>query len=153
MRVRAMASGDAGEVAALCEQLGYDAAAAQVAHRLGLLRERGDCAVYVAESEETDVDGDGETGEERVVGWVQVHGRVLLAVDPYAEIGALVVERRSRGRGIGRLLVATAEDWARGRGYDVVRLEAETARESAHEFFERLGYTREATAYTFGKEV
>ena len=152
MRVRAMASGDAGEVAALCEQLGYDATAAQVTHRLGLLQERGDCAVYVAESEEEDALGDGN-GEERVVGWVQVHGRVLLVVEPSAEIGGLVVERRWRGRGIGRRLLAAAEEWARGRGYDDVRVEAQTVRESAQAFFERHGYTREATAHVFSKEM
>ncbi len=148
MRVRLMAAGDATEVAGLCEQLGYAATPAQVAHRLGLLEERGDGVVYVAETEDGD---DGEDG--RVVGWVQVHGQALLLVDAFAEIGGLVVERRWRGQGIGRRLMEAAESWARGRGYDELRLRSHTAREGAHAFYERLGFAHGMMSVRFTKEL
>jgi GNAT superfamily N-acetyltransferase len=142
MNVRRMTSGDADEVAALCEQLGDPASPPQITHRLGLIAERRDHAAFVVEDE-----------GERVVGWVHVYGHVPLAEDAFAEIGGLVVERRERGQGVGRLLVETAEAWSRDAGYDELRVASQTARESAHEFFERLGYARTATTVHFARPL
>jgi GNAT superfamily N-acetyltransferase len=142
MNVRRMTSGDADEVAALCEQLGEPASPPQIVHRLGLIVERRDHAAFVAENE-----------DERIVGWVHVYGHVLLAEEAFAEIGGLVVERRERGQGVGRLLVATAEAWARDAGYDELRVAPQMARESAHEFFERLGYARTAATVQFARQL
>jgi len=141
MNVRRMTSGDADEVAALCEQLGELASPPQIAHRLGLIAERRDQAAFVAED------------DERIVGWVHVYGHVPLAEEAFAEIGGLVVERRERGQGAGRLLVETAEAWARDAGYDELRVAPQTARESAHEFFEQLGYARTATTVQFARPL
>jgi GNAT superfamily N-acetyltransferase len=142
MNVRRMTSGDADEVAALCEQLGEPASPPRIAHRLGLITERRDHAAFVVEDE-----------DERVAGWVHVYGQFPLAEDAYAEIGGLVVEQRQRGHGAGRLLIAAAEAWARDTGYDELRVAAHTARESAHDFFERLGYSRTAATVHFVKPL
>lgn len=142
MRIRLMTSADAVEVAALCTQLGYPATPAEVAHRLSLLDGRDDSAAFVAED-----------ADERVAGWIQVAGRVLLEAAPYAEIGGLIVDERVHGQGIGRMLLETAEAWARRRGYDEVRLRSHIAREGAHAFYSRLGYEPIGTAHSFLKTL
>lgn len=142
MRVRTMRSADAEEVAALCEQLGYPSSATQVIHRFGLLIEQPEHGVFVAEDDALD---------ERVIGWVHVHGKFLIESDPYAEISGLIVDERFRGQDVGHALLAEAEGWAQRRGYDEIRLRSNVVRDAAHAFYKRLGYSITKTSYLFRK--
>lgn len=148
MRIRSMTAGDAGEIAALCGQLGYPSTPAQVAHRFGLLAERPESAVFVAE----DGDEDEETAE-RIAGFVHVQGRLTVESDPRAEIAGLVVDEARRGVGVGRALVAAAERWAAERGYDEVTLRSNVARERAHRFYQSLGYAITKSSHMFRKAL
>lgn len=49
----------------------------------------------------------------------------------------LAVHPRQRSRGIGRLLLAGAKEWARDRGASHLELESADARADAHRFYER----------------
>jgi GNAT superfamily N-acetyltransferase len=120
---------DAEAAARLATQLGYPATTDEIRRRLQALSESDDATVFVAE--------DPQGG---AVGWVHVFGRLLLESDPDAEIGGLVVDERLRGRGIGKALMASAEAWARERGYGVVSLRTNVIRTEAHEFYKALGY-------------
>ena len=164
VRIRQMTARDADEVAMLSEQLGYPATPAEIVHRLGLIAEQRDHVVFVAESgaeqgsepgqaSERSEGSEGSEDDERVVGWVHVRGQVLIEAAPYAAISGLVVERRSRGQGIGRLLLEAAEAWARARGYDEMLVRSPSSQESVHDFFERQGYHRNAASYRFSKPL
>lgn len=142
MHIRPMIPPDAEEVAALSEQLGYPSTAAQIAHRFGLVMEQRDTVVFVAQD-----------ADERIVGWVHVVGRVYLDSDPFAQIGGFVVDERCRGQGVGRALLAEAEQWAGTRGYDEMRLWSNVVRDDAHAFYEQLGYERVKTSYVFRKSL
>jgi GNAT superfamily N-acetyltransferase len=147
MRIRSMTAGDAGEVAALCGQLGYPSTPQQVAHRFGLLAERPESAVFVAEAE------DDEEAEERIAGFVHVQGRLTVESDPRAEIAGLVVDEARRGAGVGHALMAAAERWATDRGYDEVTLRSNVAREHAHRFYQSLGYAITKSSHVFRKAL
>jgi GNAT superfamily N-acetyltransferase len=64
-----------------------------------------------------------------------------------------VVERAHRRKGIGRLLMYEAEEWARLQGCSVVRLWSSSARTASHLFYEQLGYTNIKTQYSFIKSL
>ena len=147
MRIRPMTAGDAGEVAALCGQLGYPSTSAQVAHRFGLLAERPESAIFVAEDE------DDEAEVERIAGFIHVQGRLAVESDPRAEIAGLVVDEARRGAGVGQALVAAAEGWAAERGYDEVTLHSNVARERAHRFYQSLGYAITKSSHLFRKAL
>ncbi|HZU90798.1 MAG TPA: GNAT family N-acetyltransferase, partial [Stellaceae bacterium] len=68
---------------------------------------------------------------------------------PEVVVQAIVVDAAGRGRGIGKSLMAAAEDWAAGRGYDSVSLYSRTARAAAHAFYAALGYEPVATSHLF----
>ena len=140
--LRAATLEDAEALATLSDQLGYPATPAQVAHRLGLLRERPGNAVFVA-----------ETPDERVAGWVHVHGSYSLASDPNAQVAGLVVDEHLRGQGIGRALLARAERWAEAQGYDELRLHSNVVREGSHAFYARQGYESVKASYLFRKTL
>ena len=57
-------------------------------------------------------------------------------------VGSVQVEAASRSRGIGREMMAFAEEAARARGAGLIELSSDKARHDAHRFYERLGFAR-----------
>jgi GNAT superfamily N-acetyltransferase len=138
--VREAFEGDAQRIAALALQLGYEVAVGHVEQHL---REKEpDRVLFVA-----------VVPRAGVVGWVAVAERRSLLSSRRAEIEGLVVEDEYRGNGIGEMLVAAAETWARRRGCTTLRLLSNVVRERAHEFYRRLGYDVLKTEYVFQKSL
>lgn len=71
--------------------------------------------------------------------------------DPSGKIIALVVSKKQRRRGVGRALLAAAEKDFAGRGVTRVTLTTRFERESAHRFYEALGYAK--TGFRFAKDL
>ena len=140
VKVRLARAEDVERVTALCEQLGYPSSQKQVQPRLHQIRQRDDHAVYVAER------ADG-----CVVGWVHVLIRQLLETELHVEIGGLVVDKDHHGRGIGRLLMERAEQWACEKGCGAVYLRSNAIRKDAHAFYEKIGYVNVKLSKTFHK--
>ncbi len=88
-----------------------------------------------------------------VVGWIHVQAVCLLEADLRAEIWGLVVAASVRGSGAGRLLVEAAEQWALGRGLDIVGVRSNVIRRDAHAFYEHLGYEVVKTQKAFRKNL
>jgi GNAT superfamily N-acetyltransferase len=132
---------DADAVAALAKQLGYEAAPDAVADRLTRLLGRRDQQFLVA-------DEDGH-----VVGWIHMLISEYVEAEAFVLIGGLVVDRAHRKQGIGRRLLAHAEEWAAQQGCSVVRLSSSAKRIEAHAFYQRAGYTILKTQYSFAKPV
>jgi len=133
--IRPGRAGDAAALARLCTELGYPSGEAQVYERLRRL-EAADHGLFVAEA------GDGgEARDERtLLGVVDVHERVVLEEDPFAELIALVVAGDARGEGIGSALVAEAVRWARARDLPKLWVRVSLWREGTPRFYESLGF-------------
>jgi GNAT superfamily N-acetyltransferase len=127
-RIRPGRAADAPALARLCTELGYPSTESQLAARLRLL-ESTDHGLFVAE---------GSDGELR--GVVDVHTRVVLEEDPFAELIALVVAEEAQGEGIGSALVAEAVRWARARGLVKLWVRVSLRREATPRFYESLGF-------------
>jgi len=140
MIVRTAQRGDAGAVAALSAQLGYDEAVDEIRKRIEAIRAQGNGEVYVA-----------AVPPDIVVGWVQVFALLLVELPPLAEVGGIVVDSRYRRIGVGRSLVEAAEQWARQNGLATLRLRSDVQRDDAHAFYRRLGYRELAASTLFSK--
>jgi GNAT superfamily N-acetyltransferase len=138
--VRVATVADAPRLAELSGQLGYPSTAEEVAQRLRQIQRDAQHIVYVA-----------EWPPGRVLGWIHVHECHLVESDLQAEIGGLVVEEGNRGRGVGRLLMQHAEQWAEGRGCRAVMLRSNIVRAGAHAFYGKLGYQTIKMQKTFRK--
>ena len=98
----------------------------------------------------------GEQGHAVLVALLdgQVAGMVSLAerehftgeVDAY--VGELVVDRAMEGRGVGRALMAAAEQWAAVQGLPRVTLETGARNHRARHFYEDAGYQEEEVRLT-----
>ena len=138
--IRTADEGDAAALAELMTQLGYRTTAEEMRERLRSILRNPDFTTFVA-MEENEVCGmiglSASTGYE--------HN------DRTGRIMALVVDERMRGRGIGRALLAAAEDYFAREKIVRVVLTSRFTRERAHAFYESLGYVR--TGLRFMKEL
>ena len=133
---------DADAVAELSGQLGYPIPAEAVRKRLARFVLDPDHVVLVA-----------ETGG-RVCGWVHAHVQQSIELaEPRGEIMGLVVAENVRRAGIGRLLMAQAEQWARERGLDLMVLRSNVQRPESHAFYPAVGYEHFKTQAAYRKRL
>jgi GNAT superfamily N-acetyltransferase len=139
VNIREATASDAAALAALSTQLGYPAQPGEAVERLAALGSGG--AVLVAE----------ENGA--VLGWIHVCGVRFFQSPPFAEVGGLVVDEASRGRGAGKLLLEAGARWAAEHGYGKLRVRSNVVREDAHRFYEREGFQRVKTQAVFDRKL
>lgn len=141
-RVRAAVLSDAAEISRLSTVLGYPATTREMASRLSEVLEMDNHLVAVAA---------GPDGT--LLGWVAVEHRFVLQTGGMVEIVGLVVDDAVRRTGIGAALVAEAERWAADKGQPRIFVRSNAARETAHDFYRRLGYLRRKTQHAYVKEL
>jgi len=139
--VRMAGESDAIDLASLTAQLGYQVDPSELKARLSRILVRSDQRFVVAED------------QRHIVGWLHALVLEYVEANPFVVIGGLVVEKQSRRRGIGRLLMEDAEAWAKEQGCSVVRLWSSAGRTEAHRFYEQLGYKNIKTQHSFVKPL
>jgi GNAT superfamily N-acetyltransferase len=134
--IREAAPSDAEPLALLLGQLGYPVSAAALPARLARLAQSGNAVAVVA------------TRGTAVLGLavVQVYS-YLHAEDELAWLTTIVVAEDARRQGVGRRLVAAAEQWARSRGSPRLSVNTGIHRSAAHAFYERMGYVYTGRRY------
>jgi GNAT superfamily N-acetyltransferase len=132
---------DAGEIARLAGELGYPMSADEMARRLATLASNEYHHVAVVAS------------GERLLGWMHVERRFSLEGGDRAELMGLVVDSTARRRGIGRELLAVAENWTLAQGLPALVVRSNVIREQSHPFYESLGYSRSKTQHVYTKVV
>ncbi len=83
-----------------------------------------------------------------LLGFVSVGERAHFSGCVDAYVGELVVARSAQGRGVGRALMARAEQWGRERGHAYLTLETGAANARARAFYTGLGYLDEDVRLT-----
>ena len=103
-------------------------------------RERSSAAFrWAVEQRNADVllafDGDTAVGLTSVYADIQ-----SLGFGPKCWLQDMVVDKERRSEGIGGLLMAAAETWARAHGLTHIELSSNSGRVDAHRFYESLGF-------------
>ena len=139
--IRAIEVTDAEIAAQLSGELGYPVEAGQMRQRISQLNSLRNGVVYVA------------CVADAVIGWIDVGIVCHLATGPFAEIGGFIISSQHRGGGIGRRLLAAAENWVAAQGFSNVLVRSRVTREAAHRFYLREGYLITKTSAVFVKEL
>ena len=130
---------DARAFASLMCELGYETTSAEMRQRLKFILSDAHLRTFVAEI------------DDHLCGMI---GTLTHAShehnDPSGKIIALVVSEKQRRSGIGRALIAAAEEDFGRRKVARVSLTTRFAREKAHQFYEALGYSK--TGFRFAKD-
>jgi GNAT superfamily N-acetyltransferase len=141
LKIRVAALQDSAGIARLCTQLGYPVADEVMYSRLELLLGSSLHAVMVVHQDEA------------VCGWISGEVRVNLESGTRAEITGLVVDSATRREGVGRILVAELERWARHRQCHEIVVRSSVSRPESHPFYENLGYGRAKTQHVYRKAL
>ena len=140
MLIRQATVEDADEIARLFTLLGHPATADSVRERWHSWEAEGNSALVVVRDEPA------------LAGVATLHRtRVLHRPRPVGPLTGVVIDEDLRGQGIGRALIATAEQRLKQEGCGMVEVTSNMTRDRAHAFYERLGYTR--TSFRFAKDV
>jgi ribosomal protein S18 acetylase RimI-like enzyme len=138
VRIRVARLSDAPGLAALMCALGYETANNEMRARLKSILADSRCSTFVA-----------KIGKE-LCGMIGTLTYMSHEHDDLSgKIVALVVSNKHRRSGVGRALIATAEkDFVR-RNVTRITLTTRFERDEAHQFYEKLGYSR--TGFRFAK--
>ena len=108
--------------------------------RLQRIIPREDQRVFIAEDD-----------QDRVCGWLTANSFNTLASGFRVQITGLVVADTHRRQGVGRLLIARAEAWAKEIGAEAVVVFSNVKRIESHAFYPALGYTNTKTEAVYRK--
>ncbi len=135
--VREATPGDGAAIAALATELGFPLTSGDIEATLPRLRDSGEPPLVA------DDDGD-------ILGCVTWHlTPVLHRPAPVGRVTMLIVTARARGQGVGKALVAAAEERLLECGCDGIEVTSNLRLTEAHRFYEHLGYER--TSHRFAK--
>ena len=129
IEIRPCMSDDAVAVSTLLGELGYAVSIRQAKERVAALSKTGADPILLAVA-------DGQ-----VLGLLAAHlCRMLQYASPIVRVTALVVDRRARRRGVGRLLMEHVEQIGSAAGCEFVELTSAMDRAEAHAFYRSIGY-------------
>jgi GNAT superfamily N-acetyltransferase len=138
--VRLFETGDHESLGSLMGELGYATRASEMEMRMEIIRQDRRYTTFVAVLDGTVCGMIGtfvqQTYEHNAPG-----GRIL----------ALVVGTAARGRGVGRALIAAAENDFAQKNVRRITLNTRFERDAAHQFYEKVGYAR--TGFRFAKTL
>jgi predicted N-acetyltransferase YhbS len=127
---------DVAAIASLMTYLGYPTTAAQMRNRLQRMAVDRNYANLVA------------VDEGKVVGFVGLAFGTYYEHDgSYVRIAALAVAPEAQRKGIGKKLVAAAEELANARGAITCIVNSGLQRDQAHRFYEGLGFFWKSKAF------
>ena len=132
---------DYERIQSICElDLGYECEKELVKLRLANLDHNREC-VFVADE------------GSKVIGFIHVEIYEILYAPSMANILGIAVSSEYRRQGIGKLLLSKAEEWAKCKGINKMRLSSGAVRKEAHEFYRGLGYNDEKPQIRFIKSL
>jgi GNAT superfamily N-acetyltransferase len=120
---------DCEAMADLAAQLGYSCTREEVRLRLEEMQNPNAYAVFIAEN----------FGAE-IAGWIGAYLFRSVETESCVEISGLVVDEKMRSRGIGKILLQAAEQWARSLGCNTISVHSNIRRTRAHWFYVKNGY-------------
>jgi GNAT superfamily N-acetyltransferase len=129
---------DVAALASLMTELGYPTTTGSMQQRFALLQPNPDYVTWVA------------VANNEVAGMIGLLKNYYFEKDGiYVRIGALVVSAQHRNKGIGKLLIQKAEDWAIELGaHDIlVNSGNREERKVAHAFYQQMGYALKTSGF------
>lgn len=128
IEIRRASLEDAAAITTLSAQLGYVLKQEQIIKNINAVLSIKNHDAFVA------------VYDKKVIGWIGVAKAITIESPPYCEITGLIVDENFRGKGIGKLLIGKAKQWADEKALDTLRLRCNTKRTDAHLFYAHLGF-------------
>ncbi len=141
--IREMTKFDCTRCKELTIQLGYPDGVADFDKRFSLINKLPHHHLVVVENINT----------KEVVAWMHLEIRYHLESLFKVQLSGIVVDEKLRSKGIGRKLVAYAENWAKNCGFKEIFLYSNITRKESHKFYLKYGYKNIKDSKTFSKHL
>ena len=129
IEIRGCTPEDSAAVSTLLDELGYTVSIRQATEQVTELGKTGADPIFLA------------LADGKILGLLALHlSRMLQYPSPIVRVTALVVDRRARRRGVGKLLMQHAEQVGSAAGCEFVELTSAMDRAEAHAFYRNIGY-------------
>jgi GNAT superfamily N-acetyltransferase len=129
IEIRACTPDDAVAVSTLLGELEYAVSVQQATEQVRELSKTGADPIFLA------------VAHGQALGLLALHlCRMLQYPSPIVRVTSLVVDRRARRRGVGKLLMERAEQVGSAAGCEFVELTSAMDRAEAHAFYRSIGY-------------
>jgi GNAT superfamily N-acetyltransferase len=125
----------------LCIQLGYKTNYNEIKERLLKIIADENSILFIAEQ------------NSKVIGFIHVSIRSTIESGEMAEITGLVVDESFRGKGIGKSLVKGAEEWAKLKRQNTLRVRTNIIRTETHIFYRNIGFEEKKKQTVFQKKL
>ena len=139
--VRQISEEDTAAIKFLCEQLGYMQTTGQTRTNIIEVLGNNNHNAFVAI----------QSGE--VIGWIGVSKVYQIESGSCCEIRGLVVDESKRNKGVGKMLIERAKQWAKEKRNTSLRLRCNLKRTEAHVFYEHIGFKEVKEQKVFEIEV
>lgn len=136
--IRQANEADIPALASLMVELGYATTVEDMRQRYAALAKHTDYSTWVA------------VCDEQVIGMIGLIRQLYYEKNgTYIRIGALVINKNFRKKGIGKLLMQKAEEWAieTGAGQLLLNSGNREERKDAHAFYQHLGFEPRTTGF------
>jgi len=139
--IRKAALSDSLSITNLCIQLGYEVTEDIIIQRLQKITYDDNTVIYVAIQNSV------------IIGWIQISIRSAIESGELPEITGLVVDESFRGNGVGKKLVAKAEEWAKSLGYKSIKVRTNILRTETHLFYKKIGFEEKKKQTVFQRSL
>lgn len=140
IRIRNARQNDADAIVSLTEELGYRQTVKEIKEKVARISIDPEQKIFIAEADKT-------------LGWMHVALTEPLESQPFVEIRGIVVSKENRGKGVGTILIQTAEQWTRDIGCKWLRIRTNITRKETREYYKKLGFISQKTQEVFEKEI
>ncbi len=141
INIKTAAEIHAQRIMELCIQLGYKTCYSEIKERLLKIIADEISIIFIAEQNSV------------VIGFIQVSIRSTIESGEMAEITGLVVDESFRGKGIGKSLVKKAEEWAKLKKQNILRVRTNVIRTETHIFYKNIGIEEKKKQTVFQKRL
>jgi GNAT superfamily N-acetyltransferase len=91
--------------------------------------------------------------EEKIIGWIHAFKTTRIETKTFIEIGGLVVDKKYRGKGVGKSLVNKIRGWCAKQKITSLRVRCNTKRLEAHQFYLCLGFRESKEQKVFQQDI
>ena len=113
----------------ICKDIGYDLRYENISNRIRDLSktETSDLILAVDESK-------------TILGWIQIEICNFILIEKCANIKGLFIDKKFRGRKIGKMLINQAYNWAKQNNCTGITISTHKSRIDSHDFYTHIGF-------------
>ena len=142
IQFRSIKKQDIENLIQMCAEIGYEVRYETLSAKINEIIKNKNSVILVAADEEN-----------KPAGWIQLEISNFIFSEKTCNILALFVDKKYRGRRIGKKLLSKAEEWAKENNCTGLEIYSDITRIDSHDFYRHLDFKHIKTQQTFFRSI